>query len=233
MDVAELIVEIISSHGEIAGIHIFEAKAAIPLQKRLRPSSDETRMIQNGLQLRSTYNLPFWDSVLLSCFRAKEPPIRLLHAATYHNPSKDAIFIDRNTLTEKYLQNLANEALGNRMLALSSLVKLHDGSQRHLPMLDFHIPISPESLRLVCAVVRELHMGEGFVLETDRSYHFYGGCLLKQDELARFLGRALLFAPIVDRSWIAHQLIESACALRISPRGENGYAPRVVVRINP
>jgi hypothetical protein len=43
-----------------------------------------------------------------------------------------------------------------------------------------------------------------------------------------FLGRALLFAPIVDRAYLAHQLLERRCALRISAVGDEKPVPRVV-----
>lgn len=232
MDACAVIVEIVSEHADIAGIRAFEVQAAPLLQERLIPSSDEANVIEAALRLKARYNMPFWEGVLLSCFNAQQPPSRLLRAATYHNPStRDPIFIARDVLTVDYLQNLVRESIDDRVLVISSMIDLRDGSQRHLPMLDFHCPASPENLELTCAVVQELSIGDGFVLESGDSYHFYGERVLDESEMIRFLGRALLFAPIIDRAWIAHQLIESACALRISPRAENARAPYVVAKI--
>jgi hypothetical protein len=42
------------------------------------------------------------------------------------------------------------------------------------------------------------------------------------------LARALLLAPIIDRAWVAHQLIERACGLRISP-GKTYAQPPIVI----
>ncbi len=70
----------------------------------------------------------------------------------------------------------------------------------------------------------------GFVLLSAKSYHFYGGELMEEVDLCRFLGKAFLFTPIVDRAWIAHQLMASACAPRVSQRPQYG-APKVVARV--
>jgi hypothetical protein len=82
----------------------------------------------------------------------------------------------------------------------------------------------------VSYVASQFGVGEGFLVETDKSYHFYGTKLLEEKELVEFLGRALLFAPIVDRAWISHQLIELCCALRISSRQPDGK-PLAVIRL--
>jgi hypothetical protein len=59
-----------------------------------------------------------------------------------------------------------------------------------------------------------------------------GWDLLPDESLVRFLGKVLLFAPIVDRAWVAHQLIEGACALRISSRAGYGGPPRLVAELD-
>lgn len=52
--------------------------------------------------------------------------------------------------------------------------------------------------------------------------------ILTQPEFEKFLGTALLLAPIVDRAYIAHQLIEGRCALRLTPGGGKSQVPTVV-----
>jgi hypothetical protein len=46
--------------------------------------------------------------------------------------------------------------------------------------------------------------------------------------LLTMLAKALLFAPIIDRAWVAHQMIERACGLRISPGKTYSQGPIVV-----
>ncbi len=71
-------------------------------------------------------------------------------------------------------------------------------------------------------------VGGGFLLQSGESYHFYGKGLLDDRALVRFLGQALLLAPVIDRAWIAHQLIEGASALRISKKPSGSGEPVVV-----
>lgn len=46
-----------------------------------------------------------------------------------------------------------------------------------------------------------------------------------------FLGRALLFTPVVDGRWVAHQMIEGQCALRVSPGNAQQIVPVVVPQL--
>ena len=59
--------------------------------------------------------------------------------------------------------------------------------------------------------------------------HFIGTKLIADSELTTFLGKLLMYNPIIDKSWIAHQLIEKYCALRISYK--NGVIPKVIKSI--
>jgi hypothetical protein len=96
-------------------------------------------------------------------------------------------------------------------------------------MLDFRIRPSIENEQLAIDILHRLKRG-GTLLNSGNSYHFYGNRLLRGDqELVKFLGRASLFSPFVDQRWIAHQLIEGACALRVSP-GKSFKSPPKVVR---
>jgi len=110
----------------------------------------------------------------------------------------------------------------------SSAVALSSGPSMHIPLIDFHCPFGRENEELSACASKLLDPKGGYLLSSGQSYHFYGKSLLNEDELPAFLGRALLLSPIVDRSWVAHQLIEGACGLRISARLPNGDVPRLV-----
>lgn len=231
-DALELIPAIISEHPGIQEVQLVEPEYAPAIQERITMSREEQTLIEAGLQLRASHNLPFWDSVLLSAFGVTPVPVKILQEALHHQSlAQHCRAVKRENLTAQYLRDLATAVPSTRMLAMSSSLKLTDGSIRHLPMLDFHCPATPENLSLVGEVIKRLAIGDGFILESNKSYHFYGWKLLSANELERFLGRALLFAPVVDRAWIAHQLIESACALRISANRGKGTWPFVVAHI--
>jgi hypothetical protein len=230
LDAAAVIAKIVAGDQAIARIRLFEFAPAPLVQQRLSSKDQYKDIIEAGLSLRARYRFPFWDGTLLSCFGYPDPPLDILRAASYHNPSTTHLrVLERSDVSVDVLHALAEGIPPAHLLAVSSLVELHDGSHCHVPMLDFHCPASPENLGLVKCVVTQLGIGGGFILESGESYHFYGLRLLKERELTAFLGRALLYAPIVDKCWIAHQLIESACALRISSRGPDGDMPCVVL----
>jgi len=231
MDAAEVILAILSRNPEISSITLFEPISLPLVQDRLKFIGEGQRLIEIALDLKHRYHLPFWDGLLVSALNTESAPLEVIQAASQHNPSRNVMRLEVNNLTSEGLRSLTRKETAVAMIALSSLVDLKDGSQRHIPMVDFHCPPSKSNLELATAVANELKVGPGFLLESGRSYHFYGLELMSRSALASFLGRVLLFSPIVDRAWIAHQLIESACALRISPRGETGEAPQVIARI--
>jgi hypothetical protein len=82
----------------------------------------------------------------------------------------------------------------------------------------------------VKAVARSLGL-HGYIAHSGKSYHFYGSDLMEGDHLMRMLAKALLFAPIVDRAWVAHQLVEKACGLRISPGKTYTQSPVVIDQV--
>ena len=103
-----------------------------------------------------------------------------------------------------------------------------DGKISHLPLIDFHCPASAENARLALAVGRRIIDGSFLLLLSGKSYHAVGLKPILSDELVCFLSKALLFSPIVDRGYIAHQLIERRCALRISKGGHANVIPTVI-----
>ena len=99
--------------------------------------------------------------------------------------------------------------------ALLSEVLCTGGVRMHLPMLDFRCEISPYNLKSIEAIARRLLSCPWTIIESERSYHLVGVALLTLQELSVLFGQALLLGPIVDRHYIAHQLINGHAALRI------------------
>jgi len=225
----ELIAEILRAHPEIRWIHLFEPEPVSLAQARL-PKDEVTRdIVTCGIALRATYGTPFWDSVLVSCFGRGRAALPVLQQAQVHNlaPRRDLeVEADQweDGLWTQLLAGLAPE----RMLVFSSRVRLHTGEERHIPLLDLHCPASEQNEELGALAVELMDVGGGFLLQSGESYHFYGKELLDGRALVRFLGQALLLAPVIDRAWIAHQLIEGACALRISNKPSGSGEPVVV-----
>jgi hypothetical protein len=233
LDASAVIAALVEAHPDIASVSLFESPPAPDIWDRLSPSEEDTVLIDQSLRSREGLKVPFWDSLFL--IASREPlkvSAELWRAAGYHQSGSDsARRIRRADLSARLLREWAGHSRSGRVLVMSSAVELTDGSHRQIPMLDFSQVPTGASLRLVREMLAQMHMS-GQILVSGRSFHFYGDALLTDSELRVFLGRSLLYGPLVDRRWVAHQLIEGACGLRISS-GPNGLPiPRVVSSID-
>jgi len=212
----------------IKAITLFRPPSSLPIQEDPAIDGSERALIERALAIRSDLALPFWDSLLLYVSTHSAKSQHLLKRATLHNPQHlDALQIHRDDCTESRLLKIIEALPSGRMLAISSRMQTKQNVSLHLPMLDFHCPISPENDALVKSVMTEIGL-EGYIARSGRSYHFYGNTLVDEESLITILGKALLFSPIVDRAWIAHQLLERACGLRISPGKDYQNCPVIV-----
>ena len=201
------------------------------LQDRIVFSQIEKRVFLRASSLREEHALPFWDALLMSCLEAPTVPYRLLDAVTYHQDNSNSItIVSRSDVIAGALIKTSEATMQPRVAVLSKVI-LHDGSLGHIPILDFHCYTSSHSLAIVRAVCERLFDRGGFVLESGESYHGIGVGVLTPEAFLDFLSMSLLFCPIVDRAYVAHQLLHRACSLRISTGGRAQKIPRVVSAI--
>jgi hypothetical protein len=215
----------------IEAITLFSPPSSLPIQQDSSMNSHEQELIEHALKIRSDLGLPFWDSLLL--YLSTHPVLAqgLLKRATLHNPQDlEAFRLHRDDCIESQLRKLIENLPHGRVLAMSSRMQTKEGKLLHLPMLDFHCVASPGNESLVKSVMAEIGLS-GHLAMSGRSYHFYGSKLIDEQSLLSFLGKSLLFSPIVDRAWVAHQVIERACGLRISPGKDYKSCPVIVAEI--
>jgi len=228
---AEIFTTIVKANDGIDMVFIHEFKQPPLLQDRIDLSAMEEQLVEKALQLREANQLPFWDAVLLSCFWVPEVPEQLLDAVTYHQDcSQSKVGFSRDEVIKGAIVR-ASERTGEVGIAVLSEISLVDGSVGHIPMLDFHCRTCENNLKLVSAVSKRLFHGGGFVLESGESYHGIGLEIVSAEKFIDFLSRSLLFCPIVDRAYIAHQLIDRRCSLRISKGGRSQKVPHVVALV--
>ena len=115
-----------------------------------------------------------------------------------------------------------------RLLGLISRVSLSDGASRHIPMMDFMCPISAANLQALMSLLKEVKQGTGWLLESGRSYHYYGAELLSEETWRIFLGKCLLMFGYVDDRYVGHQLVDGHCVLRLSAGRLRTSVPRLV-----
>jgi hypothetical protein len=219
-----------SSLQEVREVRLARCSPLPPLQTRLNLTASERVVFDKALEIRAGTGLSFWDAVLLQ-LPSTPDAVRLLDAAMMHVSLRG----HERTLSwsevstgglERACAEFSSE-VGASMTLLSEVVH-RDGSLRHLPMLDFHAIKSPANQRIVEAVAERLFPEGSILMDSGESYHAYGTRILSEEHFRRFLGTAMLFVPIVDRAYVAHQLIEGRCALRLTPGGGKSQVPRVV-----
>jgi hypothetical protein len=189
-------------------------------------SAMDVARLDRALALRKRDGMPFWDAVMLSCFNQPSTPEGLLRAALFHQSTRaNQTFVPRATI----LASGVNGALASvdGIVAAGSAILISGETDRHLPLLDFHCKETCDHDRLVRSVCRVLFGCTTVVCRSGESYHAYGLMTVTSDELRRFLTTALLFAPIVDRAYVAHQLMEGYCALRIGAAPNKPLQPEV------
>ena len=218
----EVVEQLLFSLPEIEAIKIGSYSHLQSIQERVVFNEAETSVVNRALSLRAQTQLPFWDCVMLEISKTSGDFGNLISSASIH-PDLSASMrsfkvseIGKGRLAE-YAEELRENGLET---CITSEVELKNGELAHLPMMDFHAPPNSEGQAAVMAVCQHIFRGDFVLLESGKSFHAYGVELLKQNEFISFLGNSLLFAPIIDRAYIAHQLIEGRCALRISGTGK-------------
>lgn len=169
--------------------------------------------------------LPFWDGIMLSAFNNANFSEALLQQALHHNAHTKVTYVGVDEL-QLWLHNEANNIDD---IAFCSKVILNNGEECHLPLVDFHIPVSESNEKVVESVCRLLRLGSGWILNSGESYHFIGANPVCYSDLENILHKALMFTPIVDKAWVSHQLRERSCSLRVGEK--RGLYPVVVKQI--
>jgi hypothetical protein len=228
---AEVVANVVARHSRIA--KIFLSTIDVSHAGSLTPKPDVKKFDEEALELRAQFNVPFWMAIVLTAESRHELlPKAVFEAAGFHRSMGDAVksIVPVDMLGRELLRHAEDARPLGKIVTISSKVELQFQQYAHIPMLDFRSRSGATGFAHVQQVVQ--HLGQpGAILDSGKSYHFYGYELLEEQDFRAFLGRALLYTPIVDHRWIAHQLIEGACALRISPTKKTGSSPKFVATV--
>lgn len=187
-----------------------------------RPAPDLNERLVAEPELRRGAGRTFWMLGVRDALRA-------MHHALVHDKSGEReVPLRRDELTAGRMDALIAGLDPGFVLALNSLVTRANGSVAHIPMIDFRCAPSDEFLTIVRHALGQVGQKRGVLLNSGRSFHFYGLELLDTDDWRGFLGRCLLLAPLVDVRYVAHRLIDGYCRLRISASEKKPTIPVVV-----
>jgi hypothetical protein len=228
MPTAEILTSLVSENQTISAIFVFAYRHPPLLQQRVTLTADENAIIEKAKALRCSSQLPFWEALMLSCFGETRDFTRLLQEAKFHQSHADSLLrISREDVLAGRLAELVDDQPAGNHLSFSSRIELVGEGTKQLPLLDFHCPESTSNDRLVSDVCSQLYRGTAFVFSSGESYHALGVQSVDEYGFRDFLTRSLLFAPIVDARYVAHQLLEGACALRLSNSVDKPNRPRL------
>ncbi len=215
---------------EVSSVTFAAYRPAPGLDARLARNSDPTVDIrQTAERLREEYGIPFWDAILAISMKRGEIPNRYVELAILHDKAPDEHHIELvgSEVTVERMDSLVKELKEGFVLAISSKVNLKDGSIAHIPMMDFRCAPSQMNKAVVKKALSAMGENAGLIVNSGRSYHFYGVHLLTSDAWVKFLAMGILFTPIVDARYIAHRLADGACRLRIGAGPDKPFIPTV------
>ena len=228
MPTAEILTLLVSENRTVSAIFAFAYRHPRLLQERLSLTFGENEIVAKANALRSVSRMPFWEALMLSCFGEQHDFTRLLREATFHQAHGDSVFrISRDEILGGRLAELINAQPTGYHLSFSSKIEMGSEGTKQLPLMDFHCPETGQNDRLVLEVCKQLYDHTALVFSSGESYHALGLNLLDEHGFRDFLSRSLLFAPIVDARYVAHQLLEGACALRLSNSTDKPNRPRL------
>lgn len=223
MNTLEVLSEVIKKNSDIELLTFAKYPKQTLLQDKIELNNIDEDFISAALTIRNQLRLPFWDSLMLSMFDKENSSTNLLSSALSHNPNSEKI-------TTRDLEKIQNYIKVNPQenLSLNSAVYFKDKTIKHFFLIDFHIFTSDNNLRIVLDIITTLNL-HGYVLDSGESYHFMSDSFFEVEELINLLAKILLFSPIVDRAWVAHQILERSCSLRVGMK--HNIAPKVIKKV--
>jgi hypothetical protein len=219
----------------IGQVELRTVERAPSLQRR-SSSTELDDLIEQAREAYKKSRISFWEELMRLAESAPPSVRRMIFAeALYHRDETEGQ-VDTWCELNQFLTDLEQgryESLPGRLIvALTSRVRIRsDGHELHIPMVDFRLDSGPANDELATELLKALSM-PGYLVDSGRSYHFYGKVAISRDDFWRFLGRAQLMSYYADQRWIGHQLISGKAALRISS-SDNGEtaSPRFVTSI--
>jgi len=193
-------------------------------------------IVKANLEISSIYLRIYTSTKAL-----EEEPIRQIRISVtrmihHGNPDlEERIILNREEITPKNLNIIADALSERRALSVCSIVKCSDRAEIfHIPMMDFRCEASPENLEKIKEFLTIIGQ-RGIILASGRSYHFYGVELLSEKNWLNFLGKCLLFIDpkdpnyiYTDPRYIGHRLMDGYAMLRISKEPKRPFLPSVV-----
>ncbi|WP_437945288.1 primase 1D-like protein [Sorangium sp. So ce296] len=219
--------------GNLVGLSALELVLRLPsLQPLIRQLSfvifTPYAGVENRARIESKVPL---ESRSVAEFLELRPPIVLLDELLRHDarPKRELVHVKTRDLSVAQLNAMVRRLPEGAALGLCSVSQLRNKARTmHIPMMDFRVPPSEAGLTILREALYRMGFRRGALLDSGRSYHFYGFDLMNRDQWWEFMARSLLVAPLVDVRYIAHRLLEGTGILRLTSTPLKPRTPVVV-----
>lgn len=216
--------DIINRNPSVDIFRVFEFSSNNKVQDREKNASFKNDIVINkALKEKSRTGASFWESLFSLAEEGECLDKDFMKNALFHNKNEKY----KHYTKDSFLKFISSDIHGD--VAINSKVILNDGSERHIPMLDFKIKSNKRNLKIVKDVLSILEL-KGYILDSGKSYHFIGYNLITESELLDLLAYFILLQPISDKAWATHQILERSASLRLSRK--YGQYPLIIESIS-
>lgn len=222
-DVFDFVHKLPSLNTSIRVLHFKTYSPSPTLEERLAGKTAQPldSIFEEAMLLRRATKanlLSYWESVLIAAASSDKSQL-FVHEALKHeakDEANDRFQLTVDELSEGALRDRVRDLSDDEVIAIYSKCRLSDGTVMHIPMMDFRALPNEQTLSVIKTALEEIQQFNGVVLESGRSYHFYGVRLLAEDDWMDFMLKCLLLAPFTDARYITHRLLERVGSLRIT-----------------
>ncbi len=169
----------------------------------------------------------------VSLFAYKYVPLQHNKSAFNH-----VIWMGRKDfLSNKKINQIIKSLPKDINVGVNSKVKTLDSKHYYLPMVDFACKKSIKYVNLIIERFKKEDIKHGWIVETAKSYHYYGEDLLTYRQWIEFYGKCLCTSVVrtrenieqlADTRYIGHILRRSSGTLRFTSNGDKTFEPKVV-----
>lgn len=212
METLDILEKFLDDHHNVQSLTFCSYPKQVLIQDEFVLTDSANNFVNSALKVREKYFLPFWDSLMLSFFDKENIPEELLKRALLHNKNVNK----HKTIDINYIRGILDNNQENN-LSINSEVLLKNGDIKHFFLIDFHVRQSEINLDTISKILKLLQLS-GYILDSGQSYHFISDCLYDFDNVLDLLAKSLLYSPLIDRAWVAHQILERSCSLRVGSK---------------
>ncbi len=228
----EVVAVLVRHHPNLKTVFFTAYVPRPPVEERLAHDPALRPLVERLRAVSQQANVDLaWEELAVAAAFQGENLDRALGEAGAHNAvgEGESLSLPAAEVTTERLQTLIQDVkTQGRVLALCSRCLLTTGAVAHIPMMDFRCKILGDNLGRIKLAISRIAPEPGVILESGRSYHWYGYGLMQQEDWVSFLSTCLLYTPLVDARYIAHRLKERNGVLRISAGGIKPTTPSVV-----